>query len=169
MMICAEMRLHLGVAGKLACPQYYDPYTMVDNLSSVERSRLMARVKHEDTQPELIVRRILHRMGYRFRLHRRDLPGKPDIVLPKLKAAVFVNGCFWHGHKNCRLGRLPKSNVPFWQAKISANIKRDRTVATQLREHGWNVKVVWACQAANLGRLESMLQKFLRTQSGDMN
>lgn len=108
----------------------------------------MARIRSRDTTPELAVRRALHAAGYRFRLHRRDVPGKPDIVLPRHKMVVFVNGCFFHGHENCRRFRLPKSNVPYWQAKIERNKKRDMTNADALTAEGWRVRTVWECDIA---------------------
>ena len=105
----------------------------------------MRRVRQRDTQPELLVRRRLHGLGYRYRLHRKDLPGVPDIVLPRYKAVVFVHGCFWHGHA-CARGRLPKSNTDYWHAKIERNVARDRRNVCELQDLGWRVFVVWACQ-----------------------
>lgn len=105
----------------------------------------MARVRTKNTKPELRLRSYLHRLGYRFRLHRKDLPGKPDIVLPKFAMAVFVHGCFWHGH-DCRRGRLPTTNVEFWEAKISKNRARDVRAVRELKQLGWDVRTVWACR-----------------------
>jgi DNA mismatch endonuclease, patch repair protein len=115
----------------------------------------MARIRSEDTQPELAVRRALHAAGQRFRLHRRDLPGKPDIVLPRFRFAVFVHGCFWHGHGcGTRKAHVPKSNVGYWNPKIAGNIARDRLNQGRLRRLGWRCFVIWECQIeAGVSRL----------------
>lgn len=105
----------------------------------------MSRIRGSDTKPEFAVRSMLHRMGYRFRLHRRDLPGTPDIVMPKHKTVVFVNGCFWHGHI-CKRGKMPKTRSDFWANKIETNRKRDRRNVRRLRAMGWRVVVVWECE-----------------------
>jgi DNA mismatch endonuclease (patch repair protein) len=108
---------------------------------------MMAAVRGKDTVPERLVRSALFALGFRFRLHRRDLTGAPDIVLPRFKVAVFVHGCFWHGH-NCRRGRRPTSNVGFWNRKLGGNVKRDRRNYTALRAAGWKVFIVWECSIA---------------------
>lgn len=118
----------------------------------------MSRIRSKDTTPEKTVRSLLHRMGYRFRLHRRDLPGKPDIVLPKYRTAIFVHGCFWHRHPGCRCTTTPKSNVDFWQAKFRANVERDRKARRDLRAGGWQVVVVWECQTKHLDTLAERLE-----------
>ena len=105
----------------------------------------MSGIRGKNTKPEILVRKLLHAAGFRFRLHRKDLPGKPDIVVPKYKVAIFVNGCFWHGHENCHLFRLPKSNTEFWEAKIAGNIKRDKKKQAELLDSGWRVLVIWEC------------------------
>lgn len=105
---------------------------------------MMAAVRGRDTKPEVAVRRALHAAGYRFRLHRRDLPGRPDIVLPCHRLAVFVHGCFWHGH-DCRRGRRPSSNTGFWHAKLARNVERDRAAVEALTAAGWTVETVWEC------------------------
>lgn len=105
----------------------------------------MASVGTKDTKPEMIVRRHLHRLGFRYRLHRRDLPGSPDLVFPALKKVVFVHGCYWHGHE-CRWGKLPKSNATYWQDKIQTNRKRDARNVADLRSLGWDVYTVWQCE-----------------------
>ena len=115
---------------------------MTDRVSSEQRSRMMAAVRGTDTMPELYVRRQLFAAGFRFRLHAKALPGKPDIVLPRFRIAVFVHGCFWHGH-SCARGRRPATNVQFWQAKIDGNIRRDRKNRADLKAAGWSVVVVW--------------------------
>lgn len=118
---------------------------MVDRVSPARRSAIMAKVGTKDTGPELALRKILHRMGYRYRLYRRDLPGSPDIVFPARRKAIFVHGCFWHGHK-CRWGRLPKSRLEYWAPKIVANRARDKANSRKLRKLGWAVAVVWQCE-----------------------
>ena len=118
---------------------------MADTVSPDVRSRMMAGIKGKDTKPELMVRELLHRSGYRFRLHRKDLPGRPDLVLTRFNAALFVNGCFWHGHEDCNLFRLPKSRQDFWGEKISGNRVRDSIKQSELFELGWRVGVIWEC------------------------
>lgn len=127
-----------------------------------ERSRIMRAVKGADTAPEMTVRRMAHRMGYRFRLHRKDLPGKPDLVFPKLHKVVFVHGCFWHGHDCARGARMPKSNVEYWRAKISRNVVRDAAHLAALESKGWRAAVIWECELKNLPRVNKRLAKFLR-------
>ena len=120
----------------------------------------MQRVKGKDTQPEKIVRSLLHRLGYRFRLHRKDLPGTPDIVFPSRRLALFVHGCFWHGH-GCRIGQLPKSRLDYWQPKIEANRARDRRNEAALAEAGWRVATVWQCELADREALADRLRRLL--------
>lgn len=127
---------------------------MADIVSPAKRSRMMAGIKGENTKPEIIVRKLLHANGYRFRLHRKDLPGKPDIVLKKHKAVILVEGCFWHGHENCHLFRLPKSRTEFWQEKIGANKTRDSANVVKLRQLDWRVMRVWECALKGKGRLD---------------
>lgn len=118
----------------------------MDRLSPERRSALMSRVRGKNTSPELRVRRLAHAMGLRFRLHRRDLPGTPDIVLPKYNTVVFVHGCFWHRHPGCRKATTPKSNVDFWEAKFLRNVERDQTNRLLLEKAGWRVIVIWECE-----------------------
>jgi DNA mismatch endonuclease, patch repair protein len=118
---------------------------MADVVSAEKRSQMMAAIKGKNTKPELLVRRALHRRGFRFRLHVRDLPGRPDIVLPRYKAAIFVNGCFWHGH-TCKYFKLPATNTEFWREKISANQERDALKTKQLIGLGFRVLSIWECQ-----------------------
>ena len=121
------------------------PSLLIDRDAS--KSREMARVRSKNTEPEIAVRRALHARGYRFRLHRKDLPGKPDIVLPKHGLAILVHGCFWHGCSRCDRGRrLPKSNAPFWTAKLTANKERDRRTIAALEASGWTVAIFWECE-----------------------
>lgn len=134
---------------------------MPDKFTKQERSTIMSRVKNRDTAPEILVRRMLHKMGYRFRLQRKDLPGKPDIVLPKYKKVIFVHGCFWHGHEGCPRGARPTSNVEFWNQKIDKNLRRDSEVQDQLSALGWKPLIVWQCQTRNLPDLQQQLKTFL--------
>jgi DNA mismatch endonuclease, patch repair protein len=133
---------------------------MTDRLDTAARRRLMQAVKSKNTGPERAVRSLLHRLGYRFRLHRRDLPGTPDIVLPSRRAAIFVHGCYWHGH-GCRIGRLPKSRLDYWGAKIEANRQRDSRKADSLTALGWRVLVVWQCEIKDEATLAKKLGRFL--------
>lgn len=134
---------------------------MTDVFTITKRTEVMSRIKSRDTQPERTVRSMLHRLGYRFRLHRADLPGKPDIVLPRYKTVIFVNGCFWHRHEGCRFAYTPKTRIDFWQKKFSENVFRDQRVQESLVASGWKVIVVWECelrdQAALGKRLETEL------------
>lgn len=132
----------------------------MDRLTPEKRSALMRNVRWKHTAPELIVRRMLHRLGYRFRLHRKDLPGTPDIVFPSRAKIVLVNGCYWHGHA-CRYGSLPKSNLAFWTSKIEANRARDARNIRDLENAGWKVLIVWQCQTRNPAELEQSLLTFL--------
>lgn len=135
----------------------------MDTLTPAERSERMRRVKSRDTSPELVVRRLLHGMGYRYRLHGSDLPGRPDIVFRRRRKVVFVHGCFWHRHPDpaCPLARWPKSRLEFWGAKFESNVARDRVVMDQLARLGWRAAVVWECQLRDLPVLKSRLREFL--------
>lgn len=119
---------------------------MADTVSKQKRSQIMAAVKSKDTKPEKILRSFLHGKGLRYRLHVHGLPGRPDIVFPRLKTLVFMHGCFWHGHHNCKLARIPKSNVRFWKEKIESNMARDKKNIVELKEDGWRVLTIWECQ-----------------------
>ena len=125
---------------------------MADTVSEAVRSMMMAGIKGKNTKPEMVLRRGLHSLGFRFRLHARDLPGRPDIVLPRYKAVVFAHGCFWHGH-DCPLFRLPATRTEFWQAKIEGNRVRDLLVEEKLLESSWRVMTVWECAIRGPGRL----------------
>ncbi len=118
---------------------------MVDIWTKTKRSDVMSRIRSKDTGPERAVRSMVHALGYRFRLHRNDLPGKPDIVLPKYGAVIFVNGCFWHQHKNCIDGRIPKSSSDYWRKKLQRNIEKDKENVKKLRKMGWKVLSLWEC------------------------
>lgn len=131
-------------------------------MPSEQRSQIMRSVKSRNTKPELIVRRLLHRLGYRYRLHRADLPGNPDIVFASRKKVIFVHGCFWHGHSCKRGNRVPKSNTDYWQAKIKRNIERFSQQLTELAEAGWTELTLWECELKDEHSLEQKLKNFLR-------
>ena len=133
---------------------------MADNRTKDSRSRLMSRIGSKHTKPELVVRSLLHRLGYRYRLHRKDLPGRPDIVFIGRCMAIFVHGCFWHGH-GCKIGKLPKTNLGFWKPKIERNRERDRENRSKLEELGWAVEEVWQCETEDLQALERRLRLVL--------
>lgn len=139
---------------------------MADKLSPEKRSLLMSQVRGKDTAPEMLVRSALHRDGYRYSLHRKDLPGKPDIVFGPRGKVVFVHGCFWHGHRNCNQGGLSKSNREFWKSKIAKNRARDRRVRRDLISEGWEVMVVWSCELRSSKKLANTIyriQEFLES------
>ena len=118
----------------------------MDKLSAERRSSNMRQIRSKNTAPELLLRRMLHRLGYRFRLHRKDLPGKPDLVFPSRRKAIFVHGCFWHQHSGCREGRVPGTRLEYWKPKLTRNQQRDTAAQSALREQGWQFLVVWECQ-----------------------
>ncbi len=135
---------------------------MADSLTKARRSWNMSRIKGKDTAPEKIVRSILHRLGYRFRLHKTKLPGRPDVVLPKHQTIVFVHGCFWHRHKNCKDATMPKTRREWWQAKLEGNTARDRRNQSALRREGWRVLTVWECETEKPEKLTQRLSLLLR-------
>ena len=126
-----------------------------------QRQRNMSAIKGKDTKPEIQVRKALHALGYRFRLHRKDLPGKPDIVLPKYKTVIFVNGCFWHRHPGCKYASTPSTNSDFWNAKFEENTARDNRNYAQLKELGWRVVVIWECETQSLSELTVLITKLV--------
>ena len=130
-------------------------------MTTSQRSKLMSRIRGKDTTPELQVRSIVHRLGYRFRLHAKDLPGSPDLVLPRLGTVILVHGCFWHRHRGCRYATTPSTRRAFWQAKFDANVARDRRVSASLRRLGWSVITVWECQLRRPERVADRLQRLL--------
>lgn len=132
---------------------------MTDRLTGKERSWNMSRIRSRNTRPEIIARSILHCLGYRFRLHRNDLPGSPDIVLPKYRTVIFAHGCFWHRHKNCRYAYNPKSRTGFWRKKFRENVERDKRTRLALRRSGWKVIVVWECE---LNKPDNLIMRFKR-------
>lgn len=138
---------------------------MADIVDSATRSRMMAGIRSRNTRPELVIRSLLHRKGFRFRLHVRDLPGKPDIVFPRYRAVIFIHGCFWHGHAGCRLFRLPGTRTEFWQEKICRNQANDQKAEQALLAEGWRVCIVWECKIRaskkDYARLADMLSSWL--------
>lgn len=139
----------------------------MDKLSPSRRSENMRAIRSKDMNPEMAVRRLVHRMGYRYRLHRKDLPGKPDLVFVSRRKIIFVHGCFWHQHrkKTCVDARIPKSNRDYWEPKLARNVQRDTQNRRKLRSLGWDVLVVWECETKNRERLERRLQTFLAPES----
>lgn len=134
----------------------------MDIIDKQARSRLMGRIRGKDTGPEMAVRRVAHRLGLRFRLHRRDLPGSPDLVFPRSQKVVFVHGCFWHRHPDCRFAYEPKSNLPFWTKKFAANVTRDEQALADLKNLGWEALVIWECEAKDAELVASRLSAFLK-------
>lgn len=130
---------------------------MTDHLTKEKRSWNMSRIRSKDTKPEIIVRSLLHHLGYRFRLHSKKLPGKPDIVLTKYKTVIFVHGCFWHRHKDCSRATMPKSNQEYWNAKFERNVQRFKEVSEQIKSLGWKVTVVWECEVKDIDALTEHL------------
>jgi DNA mismatch endonuclease, patch repair protein len=137
-------------------------YTVTDRLDPAARSALMARVRQRDSVPELLVRRLLFSRGWRYRLHARGLPGTPDIVFPRLRAAIFVHGCFWHGHQGCALATVPKTRTEFWNQKVEDNRRRDAGAEERLRTMGWSVLTVWQCETKDQQSLAEKLTCFLK-------
>lgn len=132
---------------------------MADVMTPEQRSRCMAAIGGKDTKPEILVRNFLFSKGLRYRLNNRKLPGSPDIVLKKYKTVIFVDGCFWHGHEGCKYFRLPKSNIPFWEAKITRNIERDKETTQTLTALGWKVIRIWECELRNKSNRKAALHK----------
>jgi DNA mismatch endonuclease (patch repair protein) len=139
---------------------------MTDNRSAESRSALMARIGGKNTAPELAVRRLLHGLGFRFRLHPKNLPGTPDIAFPSRRKAIFVHGCFWHAH-GCRIGRPPKSRLDYWLPKLEANTRRDAIKVAELEAIGWTAFTVWQCQTRKLDELAGTLIAFLDGENSD--
>ena len=137
---------------------------MVDTRTKEKRSEIMSKVRSKDTAPELLVRRLIFGMGYRYCLHVAGLPGKPDIVMVGRRKIIDVRGCFWHGHEGCKYGRLPKSRQEFWAAKIARNRQRDRENLRSLEDGGWKVLVVWQCELKNVELLKTRLYEFIESK-----
>jgi len=137
---------------------------MADIVSRSKRTEIMSSVKQRHTKPEIAVRKILHRHGFRFRLHNKKLPGTPDIVLPKHKAVIFVHGCFWHQHERCRKSRRPTSNIEFWDKKLDRNIVRDSQKESELKNSGWKVLIIWDCEIKDEELLIKKVEYFLHAK-----
>lgn len=137
----------------------------MDKLSAERRSANMARIRSKDTNPEVTLRKLIHGLGYRFRLHRKDLPGKPDLVFPSRKKVIFVHGCFWHQHSGCREGRVPGSRLEYWGPKLKRNQERDAAAQVALKEQGWRSLVVWECGLKDTAAALKRVKRFLGTSS----
>ena len=133
----------------------------MDKITPERRSENMRRIKSKGMKPELLVCSLAHKMGYRFRLHRRDLPGKPDLVIGPRRKAVFIHGCFWHQHPGCREGRLPASNQSYWKPKLARNVARDAEAIIELRARGWKTLVIWECETEEQNYLKRTIRTFL--------
>lgn len=141
---------------------------MGDIFDRTKRSEIMSRIRGRDTKPELVVRRTAHRLGFRFRLHRKDLPGCPDIVFPRYRAVIMVNGCFWHRHPDCKYAYRPKTRVEFWENKLEGNVARDRRNELELTELGWRTMVIWECETTNHEDVAARIVSFLWESDPDM-
>jgi DNA mismatch endonuclease (patch repair protein) len=139
---------------------------MADFLSQAERSERMSRIRGKDTKPEIIVRKLLHAAGLRFRLHVPNLIGRPDIVLPRYESIVLVHGCFWHRHTGCPVATTPKSNKSFWRAKFEGNVKRDRRNRAKLRKLGWRVFTIWECQVSSSSKSRATVERVIKKLRG---
>ena len=144
---------------------------MTDIFDRRKRSEIMSRIRGRDTEPEMVVRRIAHGLGFRFRLHRKDLPGSPDLVFPRHRAVIMVHGCFWHRHPGCKYATCPKTRIRFWEDKFAGNVVRDQRNEEALHERGWRVMVIWECETrdrkAVATRIEELLGKDDRHAGGD--
>lgn len=134
----------------------------MDKLTPQHRSSVMKAIRHTDTKPEMLVRKLVYSLGYRYRLHVKELPGKPDLTFKKLKKVIFIHGCFWHGHDACKGGHLPKSNSEYWIAKLERNRKRDALTVQMLQDQGWGVLVLWECELKEKN-LQTRITSFLST------
>ncbi|MCZ7654693.1 MAG: very short patch repair endonuclease [Rhodocyclaceae bacterium] len=142
----------------------WDNDPMADFCTTEKRSEIMSRIHSKDTTPELLIRRLVYRMGYRYRLHVKRLPGKPDIAMIGRRKIIDVRGCFWHGHNDCKYGRIPKSNAEYWVTKIGRNKARDAENLRRLETEGWQVLIVWECELENLKLLERRLRQFIEAR-----
>lgn len=133
----------------------------MDIYSKKKRSEIMSRIKGKQTKPEILIRKVLFANGYRYRVNVRTLPGKPDIVLTKFKTIIFINGCFWHGHNDCKAAKLPTTNVVFWENKIAENIKRDKKNISNLEKSGWNVITIWQCRLRSQEKFQKQVHMLL--------
>jgi DNA mismatch endonuclease (patch repair protein) len=137
----------------------------MDSISREKRADVMSRIRNRDTRPEMALRRLVHGMGYRFRLHARDLPGRPDLVLPRHRAVIFMHGCFWHRHPGCPLARMPKSRLDFWRPKLEGNRKRDLANLEKLEGLGWRALVVWECELSDMDAVRGKVRAFLEEET----
>ena len=135
----------------------------MDKLTKEKRSWNMKQIRSKNTKPEMILRSLLHKMGFRFRLHRKELPGKPDLVLQKHRTVIFVHGCFWHLHEGCREGRIPSSNTDFWRDKLNKNVERDKSKQLELKRLGWSVVIIWECELKNEEFIRNLLLQHLKS------
>lgn len=140
---------------------------MADNRTPAERRKNMQAVKSKNSAAEIKVRKLCHRMGYRFRPHRKDLPGTPDLIFPKLRLCLFVRGCFWHQHPGCKKATLPTTNIEFWKTKLAKNVERDKEVIEKLHETGWHTAIVWECETKKISNLEYRLQSLPQKSAAD--
>ena len=156
---------HGAPASRIPIQTHLSAFRMSDVFSKEKRSEIMRRIGPRDSSSEIFVRSLVHRMGYRFRLHRKDLPGNPDIVLPRHRAVIFVHGCFWHGHKRCKRAALPSTNRDFWKRKIKGNMVRDRTNYLRLGKVGWRYLIIWQCQIKRkeTDKLKDKIEFFLKS------
>ncbi len=134
---------------------------MTDKLTPERRSLNMSKIRAKNTSPEMMVRRIVHSMGFRYRLHVRELPGKPDLVLPRLKKIIEIRGCFWHQHEGCVESHFPKSQIEYWRPKLTKNVERDRLNESKLTSNGWTILTIWECELRNSAQTRNRLQRFL--------
>lgn len=132
---------------------------MADTVNKETRSRMMSGIRGKDTRPELLLRRALHARGFRYRLHSQTVTGRPDLVLPKHRAAIFVHGCFWHRHEGCRFASTPATRPEFWAAKFAANLRRDQNVVATLKEEGWRIAIVWECALKKQNNFQSAIEQ----------
>jgi len=139
---------------------------VTDTLSPNERSKRMSLIRGKDSSPELKLRRLVHGMGFRYRLHVKDLPGKPDLVFPSRRAVIFMHGCFWHRHPGCKLARMPKSKLDFWRPKLEGNRERDLRNQEMLKKLGWHVLVIWECEMKNIEKVSNKVREFLQGREG---
>lgn len=136
---------------------------MSDIMSSEARSALMSRIRSKDTRPELIVRRLAHKLGFRYRLHKRELPGTPDLVFPGKRKVIFVHGCFWHQHDGCKFATIPKTRREFWVKKLQKNEARDKQAMDELRSQNWDSMVIWECETSDTDKLITRIEEFLNS------
>lgn len=160
-MVIAALLLGLAYYVKTVATTPERLIIIMDVFTKKKRSEVMSRIRAKDTKPEIAVRKLLHRMGYRFRLHDKNLPGKPDVCLAKHCTVILIHGCFWHNHSRCQDGKIPKSNTDYWQPKIERNIQRDKKNKRALQRLGWKVITVWECELRDMERLEKRIKKQL--------